>query len=168
MKNMNIEAVLSYGKVFTGRKKYFFNFLCYFCMALFVVCLIITALIIISEEIIDENMIFCISVIVIFSFVLFLVALYLLVKNNRILKKIDLYLNDAILVSAKVERWDKIDISYKPYQVKVFFEFKNQKKVMISAPGNAIMGYNKIFSKFDGKVVDVLYSDSNQQILFIK
>lgn len=64
MKNMNIEAVLSYGKVFTGRKKYFFNFLCYFCMALFVVCLIITALIIISEEIIDENMIFCISVIV--------------------------------------------------------------------------------------------------------
>ena len=30
------------------------------------------------------------------------------------------------------------------------------------------MGYNKIFSKFDGKVVDVLYSDSNQQILFIK
>lgn len=69
-----------------------------------------------TEEIIDENMIFCISVIVIFSFVLFLVALYLLVKNNRILKKIDLYLNDAILVSAKVERWDKIDISYKPYQ----------------------------------------------------
>ena len=47
------------------------------------------------------------------SFVLFLVALYLLVKNNRILKKLDLYLNDAILVSAKVERWDKIDISYK-------------------------------------------------------
>lgn len=128
MKNKDIAAVLSYGKVFTGRKKYFFNFLCYFCMALFVVCLIITALIIISEEIIDENMIFCISVIVIFSFVLFLDALYLLVKNNRILKKIDLYLNDAILVSAKVERWDKIDISYKPYQVKVFFEFKNQKK----------------------------------------
>ena len=26
MKNINIEAVLSYGKVFTGRKKYFFNF----------------------------------------------------------------------------------------------------------------------------------------------
>lgn len=60
------------------------------------------------------------------------------------------------------------ELSFKPYQVKVYFKFNDIKKIMVSNPGNPITGYNKIFSKYDGKVIDVLYSNSYNQILFVK
>lgn len=168
MSNANIKAVLSYGKVFTGKERIFLNFIFYFLGGVHILSVSIIILLLIIERQSIEDMLYGLITLYLFSMIVFMVSLVLFVRNNKVIKKINLYLTDAVFVSAKITRCDMEELSFKPYQVKVYFKFNDIKKIMVSNPGNPITGYNKIFSKYDGKVIDVLYSNSYNQILFVK
>jgi len=96
------------------------------------------------------------------------VFLYAIVSNNKLNKKITLWLEDAIQLRAFTMRLDTISLKYKPYQLQVNFEFDGKIYQRISAPGNIIKGYHKIFKKYADRYINILYSPKYDEVLILK
>ena len=88
MSNANIKAVLSYGKVFTGKERIFLNFIFYFLRGVHILSVSIIILLLIIERQSIEDMLYGLITLYLFSMIVFLVSLVLFVRNNKVIKKL--------------------------------------------------------------------------------
>jgi len=166
-KRYKIKSSLSYGKVFWGKSEYAL----YIFLFLPIMDPIITIGIIIT--ILLDKMQFTYEVITSVIFLncfwglIFGIVLWRFIHNNKLKKKIEIWLEDAVPIRASAKRLDLVDITYQPYQIEVSFIFKDVRYKYISKPGNPIIGYYKFFSE-PVKELKILYSPKYEEVLILK
>ena len=102
----------------------------------------------------------------VFSIFLGAICFYYLYRHKKVIKRVKVWLSDAVLINAKVTRVDVLNGRYKPYQIKVEFFYGGKKITRISEPGNFFTGYRKIFLQFAKNDCEILYSPKSDQIMF--
>ncbi|MBQ8308713.1 MAG: hypothetical protein IJX96_02660 [Clostridia bacterium] len=162
-----IEASLSFGKIFSDKV----NFLLYVFLGISLIVPVITVCIIftiaLGEMQTSPNIISSLIFANIFAFFLFGVVLWRIIYNNKLKKRIRLWLNDAIPIKTSARRLDLTDKKYKPYQIEVKFIFQEKKQKYISRAGSSVTGYFKFFSE-PAKELNILYSPKYNEILILK
>ena len=165
--NSKIKSSLSYGKVFYGKLEYAL----YIFLFLPIIALILTMGIIITSLLgeiqFTQEMLVCIIFLDCFYVLIFGIVLWRVTYNNKLKKKIELWLEDAVFITASAKRLDLLDTTYQPYQIEVIFIFKDVKHKCISKPGNSIIGYYKFFSE-PAKELKILYSPKYEEVLILK
>ena len=101
-----------------------------------------------------------------FSLVVFGVVSWRIVYNYRLLNKIKIWLEDAVLISATAKRLDLMDRKYKPYQIEVNFTFEKTLQKHMSRAGNFIIGYYKFIIEKEKKI-KILYSPKHNEVLIL-
>ena len=163
----DIKESLTYGKLFLGKTKFFLYIvlgvsllLPIFTLALYIVSNfnIVTLL---NEKTI---MLICANIV---PLLLFLVILIRIIYNYGLVKKVSLWLEDAVLLQAKARRLDLVDAKFKPYQIEVKFSYKNKIQKHISRAGNIFLGYYKFFIESE-KNIEILYSPKYNEVMILK
>ena len=114
-------------------------------------------------------MIFGLTAANLFCFLFGLFSVYLLIKNRRLRNKISLWLEDAVIVDARLR---EVHQRYgNPYRIEVAFDYSGKKCSYYSKEGNRVEGYGKFFMKYckrsNGKSA-ILYSPHYDQVLLLK
>lgn len=168
MYNLNqIEATMKHGKI---------NIKSQIILKLFIILLsILSAFVLISGIIIKalneiNNQEFIITIVIfILTIIIIIIFTYLFMINKKCLNEISEWLKDAVICKAKVNRVDFTNMNSQPYQIEVNFEFNNKKIKKISKKFNLLkVGLPKIFAKYDNKIINILYSEKYDAVLFVK
>ena len=162
-----IKSSLKYGKVFLGKKKIplyliLFASLLFPCITigiLFSHCLGVFNL--------TPSMNFPLIFWNIFSLVVLGLIFWRIIYNHRLLNKIQMWIKDAVLISAKAKRLDLIDRKYKPYQIEVSFPFEKKIQKHMSRAGNFAIGYYKFIVEKEKKI-EILYSPKYNEVLILE
>lgn len=171
MRKINVQQIdcgLSIGKIYTGSKK----ILLYLGVCLPFLIPIASIGIFVTTYLGLMNYSNTITIALVltnfFAILIISVCFIITINNNKNIKKIESFLLDAVEVSGVVRRIDLENINYKPYQVQVTFEFNGKQYNKISSSGTPIMGYRKCFVKYCKNKINLLYSASYDEILFLK
>ena len=164
----SIDGVFSLGRLITGKKLVVLYAGAIF--PIFMIAIIIGVIITAQHHLmsITKNIIIaltCASILVLFYASIFIVVL---IKNNKIIKKTQIYLQDAYEIYVKVRRVDIENYNYKPYQCEIIYEVNGVEHKKISPKGDWLWGNNKYLLKHCGSKVKALYSQQYDQILLLK
>ena len=166
-----ISATLEHGRFYSGKLKLFVKF-----------TIILLIIIVLSGTIILAFMwgelriagAVCVIIGIVLMCVFAIYFTYVLYCNRDIEKIVLNCLKDAVLVDAKIQ-----DISasmemrvYNGAKVQITFLYNGKKYTRISGSSKnehkKTNGYDKVFWKYTGRTVQVLYSPAEDQILFLK
>jgi len=165
MQLSNIDASLSHGLFVAGKKM---SFLCFATSLLLLLPLLTIIMLIIPGIEWERKMIIALVMGNLLFISLFILIINLIAGYKKLEKKVVLWLEDAIRLRALTMRLDKVSLAYKPFQIQVNFEFDGRMYQRVSAPGNVIKGYHKIFSRYGDREINILYSPKYDEVLIIK
>ncbi|MBR2376823.1 MAG: hypothetical protein IKA85_03480 [Clostridia bacterium] len=166
--NNRIQSSLSHGKVFIGKSKVILNILLVVFSFFGVLSLCAIIMFLAQNEVkpVPLEYVYIAIVGYILLFVLPIsVVIWRIIFNNRLVKKIEEWLKDSELLSAKARRLTNSRYSSKQIELKFYYNGKKQKR--ISTAGNPIIGYYKFFSESEKKL-DILYSAKYDEVLILK
>ena len=165
--NNKITASLKYGKVFLGVRKTLLYVILF--VSFLFPCITIGMLLSHYFGVLDLTPSMKLPLIFgnLFSLVVFGVVFWRIVYNHRLLNKIEIWLEDAVLITATAKRLDLIDAKYKPYQIEVSFSFDNKAQKHMSGAGNFIIGYYKFIIEKEKKM-QILYSPKYNEVLILE
>lgn len=103
-----------------------------------------------------------------FGLICFVPSLYVLIKNIKLKKSLEIWLEDSEMVNAHILRRDLIDVNSVSRQLEVNFVFQEQAIIMRSTDNLMSKYKNKWFLKYADKNVEVLYSPKFRKIIFYK
>ena len=100
------------------------------------------------------------------------ILIYIKIKNDKIKKKINLWKEDSVELSAYVEQVDEYRIGIQPKAVKirVRFQFGNRQYLRESSAKilGGRKGYLDVYKKYVDKKVRILYSIKYDEVLILK
>ena len=163
-----IKASLTYGKVFAGKPKIILSVLLY--ILLFLDVVLLYAICSILRQVKNgtmqiDNIEISVIGIIILAILPLGVILWRICYNKKVMKKIDEWLKDAVLLNAIGRR-----LSYYPYssiQVQVEFCYEGKRYKRVNTDGNALIGYYRPF-KEDKKKLKILYSPKYDEVLILR
>lgn len=162
-----IKSSLSYGKIFYGKSEYLLYIFLFILIMDPIITIGIIILVLLGEMQFTHEVMESIIFLNCFWVLIFGVILWRIIHNNKLKKKIELWLEDAVFIKASAKRLDLMNITYKPYQIEVSFIYKDVRHKYISKAGNAIIGYYKFFSE-PTKELNILYSPKYEEVLILK
>lgn len=173
----SIDASLQYGQYFSGKWMVLFISLIAYCVVLILAFFIWLILVKCGIEQYDNDahvsMICCLCI----SILVIIGMLYVMYKNNRLKKKILLWLNDAVKLHATTRVLESFRTFGHPIaETKLLIEFYyNDKKIICESGDNTKKdhwykrnGFFKILSKYGNKNIKILYSPTYNQVLILK
>lgn len=168
----NIGASLHYGMVFKRGMWIFTYSLLAVCLAIGFggVSLLITS---IGTEMLYSD-IYGYLCQIIFGLLIAAGVVFVIIKKQRLKKKIYLWLDDAIERYAKTFTIDKTcDLIRSAVKLKVKISYKKEEYILYSGRSSKISpilakGYYKVLSKYADKTIKVLYSPKYNEVLFLK
>lgn len=165
-KKYKIKASLKYGKVFSRKGKMFL----YGLLLISILFPLITVGVFISfyfeRLVLTQSMTAPLIYGNVFSLFLFGILLWRIIYNNRLVKMINMWLDDSVTISATARRLDLFDKRYKPYQIEVSFIYDGKEQKHISRAGNCFTGYYK-FIREKSKKIQILYSPKYDEIMIL-
>ena len=153
--------------VFSSKKGYYFNdttanyFYGFYCL-LFIMFIFISILALIYK---DKDIIQCAFLSLFINLIVFFISLPLLLKEWKMPKHLKNCLKDCVKLKANIKCYEAF-YKHKIYVIKFIYNGKN-----IEYKSNIvkITYFNKsIFNKFIGKKINILYSPSMEDVLFLK
>ena len=177
IKLTRIDASLKHGQFFTGKWLIFFYSLIIFCSVMPISTLLFLCLVYLGKESFDTDTIISfigsdsISLITIFG------TIYVLYRNNKLKKKIILWLDDAIELNAQTTVLDSFRTLGQPVaETKLLVEFyiDNYRKICTSEDKSRKdhwyrrNGFYKILSKYANKSIKIMYSPKYDQVIILK
>ena len=162
-----IQSSLSYGKVFYGKSEYVLYIFLFLLIMAPMTTIGIIILVLLGEMQFTHEVMNSIIFLNCFWALVFGVILWRIIHNNKLKKKIELWLEDAVFINASAKRLDLMGVTYKPYQIEVSFTFKGVKYKYISRAGNWVVGYYKFFNE-PAKDLKILYSPKYEEVLILK
>jgi len=174
MKISNIDASLKYGRFFTGK---WLAFLYSALIIAFFIPLITIIMIFLTffGLVWDNDMIFALAFCNVFSLSLAAICLWTIICNNKLRKRIVMWLEDAIEIKAfsKTLATRSFLLQSKLVKMKVRFKLADVDYVRDSAgkmlgAGKKLEGYHKIFVKYADRKINILYSSKYDQVLILK
>ena len=173
MKITQIEGSLQYGRLFTGP---WISFI-YISLVLMLILPMITILMLIITFAIgmqwSSMMIGSLIGSNIFVGIIIAILICVLVRNKKLRKEVDLWLQNAVQVKAYSKLIDSVQLGIQPKQAKIQVEFiiNGQKLRRISAGkmfGSKHEGYHKIWVYYANRKIDIMYSEKFDQVLILK
>lgn len=173
----SIDASLQYGQYFSGKWMVLFISLIAYCVVLILAFFIWLILVNCGIEQYDNDAhvsmtcCLCVAVLVIIG------MLYVMYKNNRLKKKILLWLNDAVKLHATTRVLESFRTFGHPIaETKLLVEFYYINKRIICESGDNTKkdhwykrnGFFKVLSKYGNKEIKILYSPTYEQVLILK
>lgn len=100
------------------------------------------------------------------------ILIYIKIKNDRIKKKINLWKEDAVELSAYVEQIDEYRIGIRPKAVKIRVRFRFGGRRYLRESTAKIVGgrkgYLDCYKKYVNRKVQILYSPKYDEVLILK
>lgn len=172
-----IDASLKYGQFFTGKWLIFLYSLIGCCCVMPISTVVFSFLVLFGKEVYDTDTIIVligsnsISILVMFG------TIYVLYKNNKLKKKIILWLSDAVQLTAQTTTLDRFRTFGHPVaetKLQVEFCIDNYRKICTSEDESKKdhwykrNGFFKILSKYADKKITIMYSPKYDQVLILK
>ena len=177
LKLNRIDASLKYGQFFTGKWLMFFYLLIAFCSVIPISTLVFLFLVLYGIEAFDADTIIVFVGSNLISFLIIFGAIYVLYKNNKLKKKIILWLNDAVYLKAQTTTLDRFRTFGHPVaetKLQVEFYIYNYRKICTSEDKSKKdhwyrrNGFFKILSKYADKTISIMYSPKYDQVMILK
>lgn len=168
-----IDASLTQGKLFTGAWIAFIYVWLAACLALPLITILMLIMTFTVGLEWNGLMIFALVFGNIFLGLIAIVPILVIVRNNKLKRKINLWLLDAVQVKARSQTVDSFRIGFWPKRVRIRVEFKlNGKKYsFLSADkmlGDSSDGYNRIWARYCDREIDILFSPEYGEVLILK
>lgn len=173
----SIDASLQEGQYFSGKWMALFISLIVYCSVFILTCLLWLILVKCGIESYDKGEHMSMSCCLCISVLIIIGVLYAIHRNNRLKKKILLWLDDAVLLPAKTQ----VSGSFRTYghpvaETKLLVEFYYKGKKIIRESGDKTKkdhwykrnGYFKVLSKYGNRDIRILYSPTYDQVLILK
>lgn len=163
----NIVSSLHYGKVVS--KKVIILLYVFLYISLIAPLLTIAMAIVASFGVFDWDYDLIIECVIanIFCVSEFVILCYILWYHQNLHKKIELWLEDAVETIAIAQWVTEFNLS-KPFKVLFKFRIGDEEFEKVNSTSGIMMFYNKIFIKYDGKSVRILYSPKYDEVLILK
>lgn len=172
-----IDATLKYGQFFTGKWIVFFYSLIVFCAVMPISSIVYLFLVLLNIEIVDNETILVLICSSTVCILIILGVLFVLHKNCKLKKKIAMWLEDAVELTAQTITLDtfrtlghpvaetKLQVKFNYYGInKVQSSFDETKKDHWYKRN----GYFKILSKYSNRTIKIMYSPKYDQVLILK
>lgn len=165
----NIEASLSCGN-FLSKKQ--LGFL-YISMVICLIMPLLTLILIIIPQVEWDSKLILTMTLVNIIFLSFLgVMIYVKVKNDKIKKKIIMWLYDAVELKAYCKKVDENRLGIQPKAVKIQVKFEYNNKTYSRESTAKIFGgqqgYLSIYKKYVNKKIRILYSPKYDEVMILK
>lgn len=167
MEIKNVKATLSFGEYFSGIKIILVYIFIALSLILPIISIIIYFISVYGQIDLEIQIIITLLLGNVISIFLFLILIFIVLKNHKHKLYIQNCFKDAFLIKVNVSSYQIMNSYIKPNRVLVNFSYQNTEYNLINKNGNVIFGYSKIFKKYLGKEIEVLFSISNKEILFL-
>jgi len=169
MKMSKIAASLSHGNFIAGKKM---ALLCFALIISLLSPLITIIMLIIPGVEWDRQIIITLSICNIMFISFFTVLVFIMVKNNKLKKKIIIWLEDAIEVRAYSRKTGENRLGIQPKATKIQVSFKVADTNIIRDSTGKVFGgcegYLGTYTKYADRKINILYSQKHDQILILK
>ena len=174
MKLSDIAATLTDGRFYTGK---WLNFLYFSCGVGFLMPIITCGMLLCAGLGVMDWTIYMTLVAAfgnILFFALISICFFLIIKNNKLKRRIYLYLEDAVQLSAYSKSIDALYGRLRFYngvKIKISFIFQGKNYIKISGnpnKDNFENGYDRVFIKYCDKKIDILYSPRYDEVMILK
>lgn len=168
MQISNIDASLSHGN-FLGKKQFF---VLYTAMITSLLLPLITIVMIAVQVKWDNQKIFALTVgnMIFLSF--FAVLNFIMIKNNKLRKKIIIWLEDAIETTAYSKQMGENRLGAQPKAVKIQLKFKiddiTYRRDSTAKVFGGQKGYLGTYKKYADREISILYSKKYDEVLILK
>ncbi len=172
-----IDASLKQGQLFTGKWSLFFYLLISFCALVPSGSILYLLLVFFKVEVFDSETIIVLTCSSTICLLIILGTSYVLHRNYKLKKKILLWLEDAIELTAQtttLDRFRTLGHLVAETKLQVEFYYDGIKKMQSSYDDTKKdywfkrNGYFKVLSKYADKSINILYSPKYEQVLILK